>query len=54
MKGIRTERVAEEIREEISDILQSRVSDRRIGLVAVTRVEVSRDSAMAPQELDHQ
>ena len=47
MKGMRLERVAEEIREAVSEILQNRISDRRLGMTAVTRVEVSRDLSHA-------
>jgi len=41
------ERLQEEVRAAISEILQNRVSDRRIGMVGVTRVEVSRDLSHA-------
>ncbi len=47
MKGIRAERVAEELRAEISEILQNRMNDPRLGMLAVTRVDVSRDLAYA-------
>ncbi len=47
MKGVRIERMAEELRALISEILQNRVSDPRLGLVVVTRVEPSRDMAHA-------
>lgn len=43
MKGLRMERFREEIRMAVSEILQSRVDDRRLGMVVVTRVEVSHD-----------
>jgi ribosome-binding factor A len=44
---MRMERLQEEVREVISEILQNRVSDRRIGMVGVTRVEVSKDLSHA-------
>jgi len=43
LKGIRTEKLAEEIRQAISGVLQQKVSDPRLGMVGVTRVEVSND-----------
>lgn len=39
----RTERVADQIREEMSILLQREVRDPRVRLASVTRVEVSRD-----------
>lgn len=39
----RQERVEELIREEVSDILRTRVFDPRIGFVSVTRVKMSSD-----------
>jgi ribosome-binding factor A len=44
---MRGERLAEEIHRELADILLSRVSDPRLGLATVTRVEVSSDGAHA-------
>jgi ribosome-binding factor A len=43
----RVERVAEQIREEVSQILASEVSDPGIGLVTVTRVKVTPDLSLA-------
>lgn len=43
MKGVRLERVQEEIRREIGAILQHRTRDPRLAWVTVTRVEVSAD-----------
>jgi len=43
----RTARIAEQIREEVSQILASEVSDPRIGLVTVTRVKVTPDLSLA-------
>lgn len=43
----RTERVAEQIREEVSQILSTEVADPRIGLVTVTRVKVTPDLSLA-------
>lgn len=39
----RTERVGDQIRSEISDIIARRLNDPRIGFVTVTAVEVSED-----------
>lgn len=47
MRGMRGERLAEEIRRELADILGSRVRDPRLGLATVTRVEVSSDGSHA-------
>jgi ribosome-binding factor A len=43
----RTERVAEEVRAELARLLHEEVSDPRIGLVTLTRVEVSPDLGSA-------
>jgi ribosome-binding factor A len=43
----RTERVAEQIREEVSQILSTEVADPGIGLVTVTRVKVTPDLSLA-------
>jgi ribosome-binding factor A len=43
----RVERVAEQIREEVSQILSTEVSDPGIGLVTVTRVKVTADLSLA-------
>ena len=43
----RTERVAEQVREEVSQILSTEVADPGIGLVTVTRVKVTADLSMA-------
>jgi ribosome-binding factor A len=43
----RTERVAEQIREEVSIILSTEVADPGIGLVTVTRVKVTPDLSLA-------
>lgn len=47
MKGVRMERVQEEIRREVSEILSSRARDPRLGWVSVVRVEVSPDLSVA-------
>ncbi len=47
MKGMRGERLAEEIRRELADILVNRVRDPRLGLATVTRVEVAPDGSHA-------
>jgi ribosome-binding factor A len=44
---LRRERVAEEIRAELSEILQHEMRDPRMGWVTVTRVEMSPDLAYA-------
>jgi len=46
-KPLRRERVAEEIRAELSEILQHQMRDPRLGWVTVTRVEMSPDLAYA-------
>jgi ribosome-binding factor A len=43
----RIERVAEQIREEVSQILASEVADPGVGLVTVTRVKVTPDLSLA-------
>ncbi len=43
MTGRRPERLAEAIREEVAQLVSFELKDPRIGLVTVTRVEVSRD-----------
>jgi ribosome-binding factor A len=39
----RSDRVAERVRADIADILRTQVSDPRIGMVSITRVNASRD-----------
>jgi ribosome-binding factor A len=43
----RVERIAEQIREEVSQILSPEVSDPGVGLVTVTRVKVTPDLSLA-------
>ncbi len=43
----RSDRVAEQIRRELADLLQFEVKDPRIGMVTLTAVEVSGDMAHA-------
>jgi ribosome-binding factor A len=43
----RVERIAEQIREEVSQILASEMADPRIGLITVTRVKVTPDLSLA-------
>ena len=43
MPGRRPERLAEQIREEVSQIILGDLQDRRVGLATVTDVEVSPD-----------
>jgi ribosome-binding factor A len=47
LKGIRSERMAEEVRREISEVLLNHAGDQRLSLVGVTRVELSRDLSYA-------
>lgn len=43
MPRIRAQRVAEQMRKEIADVLRTEVKDPRIGFATVTRVEVAGD-----------
>ncbi len=43
MGNLRANRVAEEIKKEVSDILNQKIKDPRIGFVTVTDVEVTAD-----------
>ena len=43
----RVERIAEQIREELSQILATEVSDPGVGLVTITRVKVTADLSLA-------
>ena len=43
MKGNRLTRVADLLRQEVADVLETRVRDPRLGFVTVTRVEVAAD-----------
>lgn len=43
----RSDRVAEQIRRELADLLQFEVKDPRVGMVTITEVEVSGDMAHA-------
>src|SRR3546814_756232 len=43
----RSDRVAEQVRRELADLLQFEVKDPRVGMVAITEVEVSGDMAHA-------
>ncbi len=43
MTRIRAQRVAEQMKKEIADIIRSSIKDPRIGFVTVTRVEVAGD-----------
>ena len=45
--SIRTERIGEEIRGELSRLLRDEVSDPRVGLVSLTRVAVAPDLTTA-------
>ena len=43
----RSQRVADQIRREIANLIQMEVSDPRVGMISVLRVEVSKDFAYA-------
>lgn len=43
----RTERIAEQVREELSQMLATEVSDPGVGLVTITRVRVTADLSLA-------
>ena len=43
MSGRRQERVADLIRDEVSEIIQREMDDPRLGMVSITRVEMSPD-----------
>lgn len=45
--SVRTERIGEEIRRELSRLLRDEVSDPRVGMVSLTRVEVAPDLSTA-------
>lgn len=47
MRGHRAGRLAEELREQIADIVGSKLSDPRIGFVTITRVELVPDGSFA-------
>jgi ribosome-binding factor A len=47
VKGIRTERMGEELRRELSDVLISHAGDPRLSMVVVTRVDATRDLSHA-------
>lgn len=47
MSGHRRERVAEELREQIAQLVARELKDPRIGFVTITRVEVTADLAHA-------
>jgi ribosome-binding factor A len=41
--SLRNERVAEQIRQNVSELIQNEVKDRRVGFTTVTRVKVTAD-----------
>lgn len=53
MKPQRTRRVAEELQHELAELLRSEVKDPRVGMVTVTRVEVTADMAHARVHFTH-
>src|SRR5687768_6912118 len=47
MQGRRVDRIEEQLRMELSEILEREIQDPRIGLISVTRVKVSPDLSHA-------
>nr|MBO2470176.1 30S ribosome-binding factor RbfA [Bacillota bacterium] len=47
MPNYRIQRLAERIKEELSDILQRELKDPRLGFVSITDVELTRDLQVA-------
>ena len=47
MKSNRSHRVAEQLQQELADLLRTEVKDPRVGMVTVTQVDVSADMAHA-------
>jgi ribosome-binding factor A len=47
VKDRRAARLAEEIREEVAELIRSRLKDPRIGFVTVTRVSLTSDQGLA-------
>ena len=45
--SIRTERIGEQVRDELSRLLRDEVSDPRVGMVSLTRVDVDADLGTA-------
>ena len=45
--SIRTERITEQLRNEISVILRDEVTDPRVGMLSITRIKLSRDLSHA-------
>jgi ribosome-binding factor A len=53
VKSQRVQRVAEEIRHELADLLRNEVKDPRVGMVTVTHVDVSADMSHAKVHFTH-
>lgn len=53
MKPQRTHRVAEQIQQELADLVRTEVKDPRVGMVTFTHVEVSADMAHAKVSFTH-
>ncbi len=53
MKPQRTHRVAEQIQQELAELLRTEVKDPRVGMVTVTHVDVSNDMAHAKVYFTH-
>lgn len=47
MAGVRPNRVAEQMKRELGDIIQNRLKDQRVGFVTVTGVDVTGDLQQA-------
>lgn len=47
MAGIRMERIGEQVRAELSRLLRDEVSDPRVGMVSLTRIQVAPDLSTA-------
>ncbi len=53
MKSQRVQRVAEQIRQELAELLRTEVKDPRVGMVTITYVDVSADMAHAKVHFSH-
>ncbi len=53
MKPQRAQRVAEQIQQELADLLRTEVKDPRVGMVTITRVDVSADMSHAKVHFTH-
>lgn len=53
MKSQRTQRVGEQIQQELAELLRTEVKDPRVGMVTVTHVDVSADLGHANVHFTH-